>query len=99
MDKNIIELHPKDMDVLQKAIDGPPQENGGLKDLMAAPGLPEVGNLGFADMEAAFNMRAWLQKACEAQGAKMTGGGFGGGVADISIELEGHNYWLTIKAF
>jgi hypothetical protein len=56
-----------------------------------------VGDLGFEDIDAAFNMRDWLQRACEAQGAKMTGGGFGGGEADISIELEGHEYWLTIK--
>lgn len=63
-------------------------------------GIPqmEIGNLGFQDMEAAFNMRGWLQKACEAQGAKMTGGGFGGGVADIDIELDGCHFNLTIKA-
>lgn len=60
-------------------------------------GVPK-GALGFKDMDAAFNMRAWLQKACEAHGAKMTGGSFGDGVADISIELDGHKYWLTIKA-
>lgn len=57
----------------------------------------EIGDLGFADMGAAFNMRGWLQTACEAAGARMTGGGFGGGVADISIELEGHEYFVTIK--
>lgn len=63
------------------------------------PDLPpmEIGNLGFEDIGAAFNMRGWLQKAVEAAGAEMTGGGFGGGVADISIKLEGHDYWLTIK--
>lgn len=58
----------------------------------------EIGDLGFTDMNAAFNMRGWLQKACETAGAKMTGGGFGGGVADIWIELEGHEYFVTIKA-
>ena|ERR1700684_477549 len=64
------------------------------------PMMPQLegSTLGFDDIDAAFNMRDWLQKACEAQGAKITGGGFGGGVADISIELEGHDYWLTIKA-
>lgn len=58
---------------------------------------PEVGDLGFEDIEAAFNMRTWLQKACEAAGGKMTGGGFGGGCADLWIELEGHEYMVTIK--
>lgn len=62
-----------------------------------APCLPEVGDLGFEDMEAAFNMRDWLQKACEAAGGKMTGGGFGGGCADIWIALEGHEYMVSIK--
>lgn len=58
----------------------------------------EIGDLGFADMDAAFNMRGWLQRACEAAGGKMVGGGFGGGVADIVIELEGHEYFVTIKS-
>jgi hypothetical protein len=58
----------------------------------------KIGDLGFADMEAAFNMRGWLQKACEAAGGRMTGGGFGGGIADITIELEGHEYWIAIKS-
>ena len=58
---------------------------------------PESGDLGFEDLEAAFNMRGWLQKACEAAGGKMTGGGLGCGCADIWIELEGHEYMVTIK--
>lgn len=60
-------------------------------------GLPEIGNLGFEDIEAAFNMRGWLQRACEAAGSKMTGAGMGCGCADIWIELEGHEYMVTIK--
>jgi hypothetical protein len=62
-------------------------------------GIPllEIGNLGFSDIDAAFNMRGWLQAACEAKGGKMTGGGFGGGVADIDILLEGCEYHLTIQ--
>ena len=62
------------------------------------PPQVKIGDLGFEDIAAAFNMRAWLQKACEAAGGKMTGGSFGGGVADISVELQGHEYWITIKA-
>ena len=61
-------------------------------------GVMEAGSLGFDDMEAASNMRDWLQRACEAAGATMTGGGFGFGVADIVLELEGHKYFVTIKA-
>src|SRR5690349_13614225 len=32
----------------------------------------------FGDPETLFNSRSWLQKACEANGAKMIGGGCGG---------------------
>ena len=49
------------------------------------------------DTEAFFNMREWLQKACEAKGAKMTGGGIGMGQADIDIELDGCRYNISIK--
>lgn len=49
------------------------------------------------DTEAFFNMREWLQKACEAAGGKMTGGGIGMGQADIDIELEGCRYNISIK--
>lgn len=49
------------------------------------------------DTEAFLNMRDWLKKACEAQGAKMTGGGIGMGQADIDIELDGCRYNISIK--
>ena len=49
------------------------------------------------DVEAFFNMRDWLQKVCEAQGAKMVGGGVGMGQADIDIELDGCHYNISIK--
>lgn len=52
---------------------------------------------GFGEPQQLFNMRGWLEKACEAQGAKVMGGGIGMGSADIDIELEGHGYYLTIK--
>lgn len=63
----------------------------------AIPPTLEGGSLGFEDIDAAFNMRSWLQRACEASGAKMTGGGMGMGCADLWIELEGHEYMVTIK--
>jgi len=49
------------------------------------------------DAEAFFNIRDWLEKACEAQGAKKVGGGVGCGQADIDIELEGCRYNVSIK--
>lgn len=52
---------------------------------------------GFGEPKQLFNMRGWLEKACELNGAKVTGGGIGMGSADIDIQLEGHSYYLTIK--
>jgi len=59
-------------------------------------GTPE-GGLATMDVDAFLNMRDWLQAACEAKGARFTGGGIGCGVADIDIELDGHHYNITIK--
>lgn len=63
------------------------------------PEPPPMGQgiAGIEDVEAYFNMREWLQGACEAKGAKMVGGGIGGGQADIDIELEGHTYNISIR--
>ena len=67
--------------------------------LPCGPGAPEPGSgiEGIDDTEAFFNMRGWLQKACEAAGARKTGGGIGCGQADIDIELEGHHYNISIR--
>lgn len=51
----------------------------------------------FGDAEALLNSRDWLQKALEAQGAKITGKGIGMGAADLDIELEGHRYNITVR--
>lgn len=59
-------------------------------------GTPE-GGLASMDVHAFLNMRDWVQAACEAKGAKMTGGGVGCGQADIDIELEGYHYNISIK--
>lgn len=72
---------------------------------MGAPiTLPDGGNievtaegLGFADLEAAMNMRDWLERACEAAGAKRVGGGIGCGQADIDIALEGCRFNISIR--
>lgn len=51
----------------------------------------------FGDWPQMLNMRDWLERACAAKGAKMTGGGCGMGQADIDIELEGHQFNVRIK--
>jgi hypothetical protein len=48
-------------------------------------------------VETFLNMRDWLKRAVERQGARMTGGGIGCGQADIDIELEGHHYNISIR--
>lgn len=67
--------------------------------MLASPDFPEPGSgiAGIDDVEAFLNMRDWLQKACEAKGARKTGGGIGLGQADIDIELEGHHYNISIR--
>lgn len=87
---------------LQPAQGGDPNVAGcsvSTDELLASPGFPEpgAGIVGIDDAEAFFNMRDWLQKACEAKGARKTGGGIGFGQADIDIELEGHHYNISIR--
>jgi hypothetical protein len=65
-------------------------------DDIAPPPVP-VLHPDFGDPIQLLNMRDWIQRACEAQGAKMTGGGCGMGEADIDIELEGHAFNINIR--
>lgn len=51
----------------------------------------------FGDPETLLNSREWLQKAVEAKGAVMTGGGVGCGQADIDVILEGHKFNISIR--
>lgn len=51
----------------------------------------------FGDPEVMLNAREWLQKACEAKGARFTGGGIGMGESDIDIELEGCHFNIRMK--
>lgn len=53
--------------------------------------------LGFEDMEAAVNMRNWLELTLAGAGAQITGGGYGFGQADLDIELEGCHYNVAIR--
>jgi hypothetical protein len=53
--------------------------------------------LGFTDMEAAINMRLWLQQACEEKGARVLGSGYGFGAGDLDLEIEGFRYNVAIR--
>lgn len=44
-----------------------------------------------------YGIRGWLQEAVETHGARFTGGGCGGGEADIDIEFEGQRYNIVIR--
>ena len=63
--------------------------------------LPDIGSCqlseDFGDPETLLNSRDWLQKAVEAKGAKMVGGGVGCGQADIDIEIEGMRFNISIR--
>lgn len=47
--------------------------------------------------EANYNMREWVRKALEEQGAECTGAGFGACMSDLDIELEGMRYNIQIR--
>ena len=49
------------------------------------------------DIEAAFNIRKWLQDSVEKSGAEVVGKGVGMGVSDLDIVLEGFTYNIAIK--
>lgn len=55
------------------------------------------GGLASMDVEAFFNMRSWLEDAITAKGAKVDGAGIGCGQADLSFELEGCRYSVSIR--
>lgn len=76
-----------------------PNVDGGAPVVIPDEGRLEVAGeaLGFTDLEAAVNMRDWLERACEAAGAKRVGGGIGFGQADIDIELEGCRFNISIR--
>lgn len=52
--------------------------------------------LGFQDIEAAANMRDWLERA-ERHGAAVVGSGLGCGQADIEILIEGCRFDVSIR--
>lgn len=56
-----------------------------------------IGAVSFGDPETLLNSRAWLQRALESGGAKITGGGIGCGQADLGIELDGLPFSVSIR--
>ena len=95
-DNNIVPLRPQPLQGGDSTIAG---AGVTTEELFASPGVPGTGSgiVGVDDTEAFFNMRDWLQRACETAGARQTGGGIGLGQADIDIELEGHHYNVSIR--
>jgi hypothetical protein len=59
---------------------------------------PEFSKL---DIEALFNLRQWVSEALQAKGAKIVGAGIGCGgtmgIADVQIELDGHQCNIEIR--
>jgi hypothetical protein len=105
---NIINLPAKEYEQFSNAINGRPERNEVLHELLTGEAGVQLSDgstllpitaegLGFKDMEAAINMRDWLEIALAAKGGKMVGGGFGFGAADLDIELEGHRYAVSIR--
>ncbi len=50
-----------------------------------------------AQPDALFSIRNWLRIAIEAQGADITGAGIGVGEADISFDLDGQRYNVSVR--
>lgn len=51
----------------------------------------------FGDPETLFNSRDWLRKALEARGAKIDGGGIGGGQCDLDFTLDGCKFNVSLR--
>ena len=69
-----------------------------MNDDIPAPNISPAESLAQQmDVEAAYNMRHWVQRALEAKGAKITGGGIGCGGGDLDFEVEGYkfNVWIA----
>src|ERR1700731_4512220 len=96
-DERVVEFkRPDEPNIRQDLVDnialGAPitLSNGGSLEVTAE-------GLGFTDLDAALNMRDWLEQACMAVGAKRVGGGIGFGQADIDIELENCRFNISIR--
>lgn len=63
--------------------------------------LPDIGECilsdDFGDPETLLNSRDWLEKCITNGGARVTGGGVGGGQADLSFVLDGAEFSVYLK--
>lgn len=55
-----------------------------------------MANLDEMDIEAFLNIRDWFAAAITTKGGKIIDSGMGAGKADLSVELEGHEYGVSI---
>jgi hypothetical protein len=92
---NIVQMPPRDGRSYPTADCDP---NSPLPQPGEEAASPEFAQL---DINALFNMRQWVQEALVAKGAKVVGAGIGCGgslgIADIQIELEGHQCNIEIR--
>jgi len=63
------------------------------EELMAALGPSKE----MAHASELLNLRDWVGAALTAKGAKILGGGVGGGEADLEFELEGFRYSVYMR--
>ena len=84
----------------------PPRSNGNpnVIPVNLPEGLPaamgfgtEEGGLASMDVEAFFNMREWLIDAVKVAGGTVWGAGIGCGQADVSFDLDGMPYNVSIR--
>jgi hypothetical protein len=97
---NVVPLRP----ALASAGDASAGTSAGSKCDEAAPScdqhaasFPEVLSPDFGDIPTLFNSRQWMQKAIEAAGAKIDGGGIGGGQCDLDFTLEGCKFNISLR--
>lgn len=94
-DDNIVQMPPRD---------GRPYAIADCDPASPLPAMtPDAASPEFAklDIEALFNMREWVRAALEGKGAKIVGAGIGCGgtmgIADIQIEIDGHQCNIEIR--
>ena len=94
-DDNIVQLPPRDGRPYSTAACDP---NEPLLIATVDEPSPEFSRL---DLDSLFNMREWVRAALETKGAKCVGAGIGCGgtmgIADVQVELDGHQYNIEIR--
>ncbi len=65
-------------------------------DHIPLPDIPAAFDPKF-DVDAAFNIRAWMEDAVIAKGAKVVGAGIGPDGSAIDIEIDGFKFNVFVK--